>query len=935
MKYNLHLKKATALAIATIFIASSSLVGCSNGSSTNIVGNQTTAERKYTITEEGVDFKMPNAPVTPAWTPEQILEADIKKEALYNKSMIPLKDRVSKDRIYPVNSTQNKDTNLLAISIMNNNTSGNIPHGSNNFNVNTFSYWQYLDKLVYWGGSAGEGIIVPPSPDVTDSAHKNGVPVLGTIFFPPLEYGGKIEWLDQVLQKDEQGNFIMVDKLIEVANEFGFDGWFINQETDPTESTTMKPEEYAKLFQEFVAQYRKKAGENLELMWYDAMTVEGKLDWQNAFNEKNKDFMIDASGNKLADTMFLNFWWTTDKLASEQLLKKSNEYAKSLNVNSKDLYAGIDVQANGTATPIKWELLENGTDTQTSIGLYAPNWTFSSSNGDVDQFQSKESAMYVNEFADPSKDSQATGTQWRGMSKYITEKTVVNSIPFNTNFNMGNGYNYFIDGEKVSSLDWNNRSLADVMPTYRWIIDQNGNNIKASIDYANAYYGGNSIKLLGDLKANTISTIKLFSVDLKIEENTEFLTYARADSEVQLDLKLTFHDSEEEVVIKADKTLNEAWQSIYYDVSEYANKNIKTISYEISSNEDKNTTINLGGISIKDSKQKAVVTDVTSVNIDDSLFEEEDTLAGVNLSWEATDSKDLKAYEIYRKNEDGTLSLLGSTLNTRFFVNSLQRGPETMETEFVVMAVNKDDVRGKEASTKLTWPDNTIPKAKFKASKTLIAPGEEIEFTNMSNKLSESFEWTFEGANVETSTDENPVVKYEKEGTYTVKLKAKNAKGEDEFVAEELITVTSKAANGLQNFALNANTEASSFVNDNEAPKFAVDGDKSKKWCAVGSDKHNITIDLGAVKQIARLDVYHAEAGGESPDMNTEEYMLEVSEDGTNFTKVLDVERNTLGITSDSFKPVNARYVRFKVLKATQGSDSAARIYEVEVYGLE
>ena len=56
-----------------------------------------------------------------------------------------------------------------------------------------------------------------------------------------------------------------------------------------------------------------------------------------------------------------------------------------------------------------------------------------------------------------------------------------------------------------------------------------------------------------------------------------------------------------------------------------------------------------------------------------------------------------------------------------------------METEFVVMAVNKDDVRGKEASTKLTSPDNTIPKAKFKVSKILIALGEEIEFTNMSN----------------------------------------------------------------------------------------------------------------------------------------------------------------------------------------------------------
>lgn len=59
-----------------------------------------------------------------------------------------------------------------------------------------FSNWQYIDQLVYWGGSAGEGIIVPPSPDVTDAAHKNGVPVLGTIFFPQGAHGGKIEWLN-------------------------------------------------------------------------------------------------------------------------------------------------------------------------------------------------------------------------------------------------------------------------------------------------------------------------------------------------------------------------------------------------------------------------------------------------------------------------------------------------------------------------------------------------------------------------------------------------------------------------------------------------------------------------------------------------------------------------------------------------------------------
>ena len=35
------------------------------------------------------------------------------------------------------------------------------------------------------------------------------------------------------------------------------------------------------------------------------------------------------------------------------------------------------------------------------------------------------------------------------------------------------------------------------------------------------------------------------------------------------------------------------------------------------------------------------------------------------------------------------------------------------------------------------------------------------------------------------------------------------------------------------------------YVNDNEAPPFAVDGDVTKKWCATGNPPHALTIDLG------------------------------------------------------------------------------------------
>ena len=152
---------------------------------------------------------------------------------------------------------------------------------------------------------------------------------------------------------------------------------------------------------------------------------------------------------------------------------------------------------------------------------------------------------------------------------------------------------------------------------------------------------------------------------------------------------------------------------------------------------------------------------------------------------------------------------------------------------------------------------------------------------------------------------------------------------------EAYIIVTENAAGGLTLLSGGAATEADTFVNENEAPEFAVDGDVTKKWCATGSAPHEITLDLGEVRAVCAVDVYHAEPGGEGADMNTKSYAIMVSEDGTSFTEVRSVTRNTAGTTHDTFAPVNARFVKFVVNKPTQGSDSAARIYEIEVYGLE
>lgn len=915
------------------------LSGCDTGSKDPVSESELSEETNvtYQVTEENenLDVTMTNQPISSFWFPQELLEwkAEDDPDLAYNISHVPLAERVEKEKLDTVNSTQNKETEVVALSIMNRSTSGNAPHGLNKFSSNTFSYWQYIDKMVYWGGSSGEGLIVPPSPDVTDASHKNGVPVLGTVFFPPMEFSGKVEWLDEFLQKDSKGNFPLVDKLIEVADTYQFDGWFINQETQGDEEHPLT-KKHADLMIEFIKQFKEKSQDELEIMYYDAMTSDGKVEWQNALNDKNSQYLVDENGEKVADSMFLNFWWTEDSLAGEELLKASNQKAQEIGVDPYDIYAGIDVQADGYSTPVKWDLFEKSeNETYTSLGLYAADWPYSSSST-VDEFQMKENMFWVNSKGDPTSEmDSAEPTNWPGISRYVVEKTPLTSLPFTTNFNVGNGYNFFIEGEKVSNLDWNNRSVSDVLPTYRWIMDHEGeNDLTPSWDFSQAYYGGNSLKFRGKMEENQNTTLKLYSAELPIEENITFTTTAKANGKANLDLLLDFEDGTSEI-IKADKSLGEEWAKITYDLSSFADQVIQTVSYQISADTTANDfELHLGNITISDN-QPMGTTKVTKSIVEDSTFDEDALLTGVRLSWEVDEPAE--HYEVYRINEDQSKSLLGVSNTTNFYINTLPRTNETNKTEFEVVPVNKLLERGSSSISSMEWPDNSLPKSNFTASKTLIAPGETIVFENLSTQNAEEFTWEFPGAEQESSTEAEPNITYSEEGTYQVSLKVTNESGEDEKVMEDYIVVSKKATKDLPVLSQGKPTEASSFVNDAEAPPFTVDGTLDTKWAAIGTPPHELTIDLEDTKTISEVYIAHAEAGNESPDMNSKAYTISVSEDGKDFTEVVNITKNTKGETTDTFAPINARYVKLIVTKPTQGSDSAARIYQIEVRGID
>ncbi|WP_350343031.1 discoidin domain-containing protein [Proteinivorax tanatarense] len=888
---------------------------------------------QFEMTEEAnPEVAMENGPISSYWFPDELLEWDPSEDPdlLFNKSTVPLADRVSRDRLPTINNSQNKDVNVVALSIMNSSTSGNPSNGTNEFDSNTFTYWQYIDQLVYWGGSSGEGIIVPPSPDVVDAAHKNGVPVLGTVFFPPEDYGGQMKWLEQFLVKDDDGNFPMADKLIEVASVYQFDGWFINQEIAGTEDEPVT-DEHAKLMQEFIKAFKDQAP-HLEIMWYDAMTKEGEMGWQNALTDENAFFLIDEKEEPVADSMFLNFWWTVQQLADKELIQYSNDKADELGIDPYDLYAGVDVQADGLFTPIRWDLFEDDNGVPlTSLGLYCPSWTYYSASN-VNEFHENENLFWVNNNGDPRNPHNATGKDWRGISSYVVERTVLNSVPFTTNFNMGNGYNFFIDGEQVSKMNWNNRSMMDVMPTYRWIIDNEGNNdLTASIDYADAYYGGTSIKFRGNMESDKKSTITLFSADLEIEEDYRFTATAKAMESTELNAVLTFEDGNTEV-IEGDKEVENQWTEVEFDLSSYEGEVIQTIGLEVSTKEDKDPyELSLGRLSILNNTENQE-TEVSNLQVIDKEFDEENIYAGIRLTWDKDDNSEF--YEVYRTNDNDTKSFLGVTRNPGFFINGIEREEEGLESTFKVVPVNKHGARGTSDTTEMTWPDNRLPRAGFEASQTLIAPGDSVTFNSTSTANTEELNWSFEGADIDSSTDDEPTVTFNEEGTFKVQLTAKNDEGEDIIEKDEFITVSSKVEGELENLALDKDVDASGYVNDNEAPPFAVDGTLDTKWCVTGPAPHHITVDLGKTKTISEVFVAHAEAGGESELMNTERYIVEVSDDGEDFTEVLEVTNNSDATTLSTFKAVEARYVRLVVTKPTQGSDSAARIYQFEARGI-
>jgi PKD repeat protein len=88
----------------------------------------------------------------------------------------------------------------------------------------------------------------------------------------------------------------------------------------------------------------------------------------------------------------------------------------------------------------------------------------------------------------------------------------------------------------------------------------------------------------------------------------------------------------------------------------------------------------------------------------------------------------------------------------------------------------------------VSW-ENSPPIVEFATLTTTVNMGEPVQFTDLSENKPNEWEWTFDGAEVTTSNEENPVVTYVEAGFHSVTLVATNPDGTDNMTKTDYIEV--------------------------------------------------------------------------------------------------------------------------------------------------
>jgi mannosyl-glycoprotein endo-beta-N-acetylglucosaminidase len=630
--------------------------------------------------------QLPGQPYASYWFPSTILDWDpaTDPDAPFNRSSVPLASRFSNPD-FNVNPHAHLDEGRVQALVAFAPTSFNPSQGSATEDYYALNYWQYIDQLVFWGGSAGEGLILAPNPTVIVAAHRNGVPVLGNVYLPPTAFGGQIDWVHDFVQRDGD-TFPVADKMIEAAEYYGFDGWFINQETAGGDA------ELATDMRDMLEYFH--AHSNLLITWYDAMTQTGAVNWQNALTAQNQMFFQDGD-TLVSDEMFLNFNWNATRL------NNSSALATSLGRSPYELYAGIDVESNGYNTSVLWNaVFPEGAPHVTSIGFYRPEWTHNSAS-DVADFYARDNRFWVGPNGDPS--NTTSSSNWKGVAHYIPANSPITTLPFATNFNTGQGTQYFIDGVAESSEPWNNLSLQDVLPTWRWIMRSSGALLDVGLTFDDAWWGGSSIAVSGT--TDSPNELLLYETNLPANDFLSLVLVYRLQGAgpSYAEVGVAYDDDPTTFVYSPVEDAEiPFWVHAVIPLGSRPGRSVVAVKLRFSPPAATPYSMKIGRLSIyATSTRPEPPSDLHVVSVDAI----DASHATVRLAWTAAPGE-VNSYGVFQRNADDSESWLGGTPNTAYFVQQVVHEASEATSTIEVETISPTFERSSPATVTIVWEDS-------------------------------------------------------------------------------------------------------------------------------------------------------------------------------------------------------------------------------------
>ncbi|XP_015944259.1 cytosolic endo-beta-N-acetylglucosaminidase 1 [Arachis duranensis] len=387
--------------------------------------------------------------------------------------------------------------------------------GGTNPDAYAIWHWHLIDVFVYFSHS----LVTIPPPCWTNTAHRHGVKVLGTFI---------IEWDEgraacDVLLSTKESAQMYAERLVELAVTLGFDGWLINMEVNLDRGQIPNLKEFV----DHLSSLMHSSVPGSVVLWYDSVTVDGDLNWQDQLNYYNKPFF------DICDGIFVNYTWKENYPSLSAAVASDRRF---------DVYMGIDVFGRNTYGGGQWNVnvaLDVLRKDDVSAAIFAPGWVY--------------------ETKQPPDFETANNSWWDLVEKsWGVLRKHPGVLPFYTNFDQGRGYHISMDGDLVSDATWCNISCQGFQPHLNFADSTNPIQVFTDLK-GSSYSGGGNITFKGSLEEHAHFEKKIFETEFVLSELPIHLTYSvKSDGNSSLGLKLAFTSTtnKREYILLASQPLN-------------------------------------------------------------------------------------------------------------------------------------------------------------------------------------------------------------------------------------------------------------------------------------------------------------------------------------------------------------------------------------------